>query len=260
MNSYNSIKVSREGVVGLITLHRPEKLNAISIELLEELPLALRELEDDQEIRGIIITGSEKAFSTGADLSEAVLIDKPQKFIIYNRQWRSATYAMEHCTKPVIAAINGYCLTGGLELALACDIRLAAVNASFAITSSKIGSVAGAGGTQRLPRLVGSAVAMDMLFTARFVQAEEAVTIGLVNRIVASDVVQAARDLVEVISTRGPLSVTWMKIAVQTGMDLDLESSLDLEAVLSGAAFGSSDKTEGMSAFLEKRDPVFKGE
>jgi enoyl-CoA hydratase/carnithine racemase len=260
MSAYSTLKVSRDGASGVIEFNRPEKLNAISFALLDELPVAIGELESDGTIRGIILTGSEKSFATGADLSEAVTVDTPQKFMLYNRQWRTATYSMEHCLKPVIAAINGYCLTGGLELAMACDIRLASPTAVFAITSSKIGSVAGAGGTQRLPRLVGRAVAMELLFTARNVDAQEAAAIGLVNRVVATDVVQAAKEMVEVIATRGPLSVTWMKIGVQTGMDIDIESSLDLEAVLSGAAFVSKDKAEGMTAFLEKRDPVFKGE
>jgi enoyl-CoA hydratase/carnithine racemase len=257
---YDTIQVSRDGAAGLITLNRPEKLNAISFALLRELSLAVAELEDDPDIRGIVLTGSRKAFSTGADLAEAVLVDTGQKFMPYNRLWRAATYAMEHCRKPIIAAVSGYCLTGGLEIALACDIRLAAPNAVFGITSAKIGSVAGSGGTQRLPRLVGPAVAMEMLFTARFVDAGEAASVGLVNRVVTDgDVVDAAKEMVGVFARRGPLSLAWMKMAVHTGLNLDLESSLDLEAILSASAFGSEDKTEGMNAFLEKRDPVFRG-
>lgn len=256
---YQNLQVSRDGASGIITLNRPDKLNAINSHLLKELALAIAELEDDTDVRGIILTGSQRSFSTGADLAEAVTIDTGPKFMVLNRLWRAATYAMEHCRKPVVGAVSGYCLTGGLELALACDIRLASENATFGITSSKIGSVAGAGGTQRLPRLVGPAVAMEMLFTARFLDAAEAAHLGLVNRVVDGDVLAAAKEMVRVFATRGPLSLTWMKMAVQSGLNLDLESSLDLEAVLSASAFASSDKAEGMTAFLEKRDPVFTG-
>jgi enoyl-CoA hydratase/carnithine racemase len=256
---YRNLKVEADGATGMITLHRPDKLNAVSFDLLRELSAAVCELEQDEAVHGIVVTGSEKAFSTGADLSEAVTVDTGVKFMAYNRLWRSATYAIEHSTKPVIAAINGYCLTGGLELALACDIRLASSQARFGITSSKIGSVAGAGGTQRLPRLVGPAVAMDLLFTARHIDAAEAARIGLVNRVVADDVIAEAKSMVEVFATRGPLSVAWMKLAVHAGMNVDIESALDLESVLSAMAFGSRDKEEGMTAFLEKREPRFTG-
>lgn len=256
---YRNLKVEADGATGMITLHRPDKLNAVSFDLLRELPAAVCELEQDEAVHGIVVTGSGKAFSTGADLSEAVTVDTGVKFMAYNRLWRSATYAIEHSTKPVIAAVDGYCLTGGLELALACDIRLASSRARFGITSSKIGSVAGAGGTQRLPRLVGLAVAMDLLFTARHIDAAEAARIGLVNRVVTDDVIAEAKSMVEVFATRGPLSLAWMKLAVHAGMNVDIESALDLESVLSATAFGSRDKQEGMTAFLEKREPRFTG-
>jgi enoyl-CoA hydratase/carnithine racemase len=257
---YETIKVEIDGPSGTITFNRPDKLNAVSFGVLRDLGAALAELEDDAQVRGIILTGSDKAFSTGADLSEAVTVDTNVKFISYSRLWRGVTYAMEHSRKPVIAAVSGHCLTGGLELALACDLRLAAENAVFGITSSKIGSVAGAGGTQRLPRLVGPAVAMEMLFTARFLDAQEAVAVGLVNRVVTGQtVLEAARELVEVFATRGPLSLAWMKLGVHAGLNIDIESGLDLESVLAAMAFTSKDKVEGMTAFLEKRAPVFRG-
>lgn len=256
---FNTINVGVEGPAGVLTLARPAKLNAVSFELLRELRTAVEMLEADPQVKGIIITGSEKSFSTGADLSEAVTVDTGVKFLAYNRLWRDATYAMEHCTKPIIAAVNGYCLTGGLEIALACDIRLASEGARFGITSSKIGSVAGAGGTQRLPRIVGVAVAMELLFTSRHIGAEEAARIGLVNRVTDGDAVTDAKEMVEVFANRGPLSLAFMKRAVQSGVNVDIESSLDYEAVLSGLAFSSRDKTEGMTVFLEKREPQFNG-
>jgi enoyl-CoA hydratase/carnithine racemase len=256
---YQNLKVEADGTAGIVTLHRPDKLNAVSFDLVREIPAAISEMEQNESVRGVVITGSERAFSTGADLSEAVTVDTSVKFMSYNRLWRTATYAMEHSAKPIIAAVDGYCLTGGLELAMACDIRIASPRARFGITSSKIGSVAGAGGTQRLPRLVGPAVAMDLLFSARHIDASEAARIGLVNRVVDGNVVAEAKAMVDVFAERGPLSIAWMKLAVHTGMNTDIESALDLEAVISGMAFGSNDKAEGMTAFLEKRDPRFTG-
>jgi enoyl-CoA hydratase/carnithine racemase len=256
--AYETLHAEVDGPAGIVRLNRPDRLNAVSFALLEELPAALAELESSDTVRGIIITGSEKAFSTGADLNEAVTVDTSVKFMAYNRLWRTVTYAMEHNRKPVIAAVSGYCLTGGLELALACDIRIAARNAIFGITSAKIGSVAGAGGTQRLPRVVGPAVAMDMLFTSRFLDAQEAKDVGLVSRVVDGSVLEAAQEMVEVFAKQGPLSLTWMKLAVHAGLNVDIESALDLEAVISAMAFSSKDKAEGMTAFLEKRAPVFR--
>jgi enoyl-CoA hydratase/carnithine racemase len=257
---YTTMKVEADGASGVITLHRPQKLNAVSFDLLREIPRAVAELEEDNAVRGIVITGSEKAFSTGADLSEAVTVDTSVKFMTYNKLWRAATYTMEHSPKPIIAAIDGYCLTGGLELAMAADVRIAGKRAKFGITSSKIGSVAGAGGTQRLPRLVGPAVAMELLFSARHIDADEAAKIGLVNKVVDGDVLAEAKAMVNVYAERGPLSIAWMKLAVHAGVNSDIESALDLEAVISGMAFSSKDKAEGMTAFLEKRDPKFTGE
>jgi enoyl-CoA hydratase/carnithine racemase len=258
---YTAIEVETDGPAGVIRLNRPAKHNALSRQLIAELSQALSELEDDPAVRGIILTGSDIAFSTGADLNEASAIGSPAAFLPYSRMYRDVTYKMEHGFKPVIAAISGHCYTGGLELAMAADIRYAAENAKFAITSARIGSVAGIGGTQRLPRLVGRAVAMELLFSARVFDAAEAARIGLVSRAVPDGtVVAAAKELVAGFAANAPLSLMWMKLAVRTGLDLDLESALDLEAVLSGSASATRDKLEGMTAFLEKRSAVFTGE
>jgi enoyl-CoA hydratase/carnithine racemase len=258
---YTAIEVQTDGAAGVIALNRPEKHNALSSQLIAELSQALSEFEDDQAVRGIIITGSDVAFSTGADLNEASKIQSPAAYLPYGRMFRNVTYQMEHGFKPVVAAISGHCYTGGLEIAMAADIRYAAENAKFAITSARIGSVAGIGGTQRLPRLVGRPVAMELLFSARVFDAAEAARIGLVNRMVPDGtVVAAAKELVAGFAANAPLSLMWMKLAVRTGLDLDLESALDLEAVLSGSAAATKDKTEGMTAFLEKRPARFTGE
>lgn len=258
--SYETIRVKTVQSAGIIILDRAEKRNAFSFELLSEISAVLDDLERDDDVRGVILTGNEKVFSAGADLNEALLMTGGAELLRYNRLWRELTYKMEHLMKPVIAAIEGYCLTGGLEVALACDVRVSSDTGIFGITSSKIGSVAGAGGTQRLPRLVGPAAAKELMFTANFIDAAEAYRIGLVNRIVPKgEALSAAQEMVEVFATRGPLSIAWMKIAVNTGINLDLESALDLEASLSAQAFGTRDKEEGMRAFLEKRTPKFEG-
>jgi enoyl-CoA hydratase/carnithine racemase len=257
---FRTLLITREKPAVIITLNRPERHNALSVELMTELERALRLVEDQPEFSAVVITGSDRAFSTGADLTEAVEITTPVNYLRWNRVWRTLTGTIEKHVKPVIAAVNGYCLTGGLELALACDLRVVGAGATFGVTSSKIGSVAGAGGTQRLPRLIGPSQAKRLLFSAEFIDAAEALRIGLVDTVVPDDAVLAeARRLAEVYATRGPLSLAWHKLAVNTGMNMDLESALDLEASLSAQAFATQDKAEGMRAFLEKRDATFIG-
>lgn len=260
MTPYTTIKVSREGVAGIVRLDRPAKLNAVNTRMMSEITEALRDLGADVDVRAIVLTGSDRAFSTGADLDEAVTAVTTLEAFEYNHSWRRLTYAIEHTPKPIIAAISGHCITGGLEIALCCDIRLATENATFALTSSKIGSLAAAGGTQRLPRLVGMAVAKDLLFTSRFIDSEEALRIGLVNRVVPNGkVMEAAMEFVADCARNAPLSLALGKTAINTGMEIDRESALDLEASLSAQAFSTADKVEGMRAFLEKREPVFTG-
>lgn len=257
---YELINVHVDGSAGVIVLNRPDTHNSISSQMRSEIVQALTDLEGDDAVRGVIITGNERAFSTGADLNEALSVKEGENLLRYYRGWRTLSYTIEHLYKPVIAAIEGHCITGGLELALSCDMRIAGETANFGITSSKIGSVAGAGGTQRLPRLVGPAVAKELLFTANFIKAEEALRIGLVNKVVPKgDTVASAKKMIEIFEDRGPLSIAWMKLAVNVGMNLDLESALDLEASLSGQAFTTADKEEGMRSFLEKRKAVFQG-
>lgn len=257
---YETIRTVTDGPARLITLYRPEKRNALSRQLAVELLDAIASCDTDADVRGIIIAGSDAYFSSGADLNEALEVTDPGEYSRYQGVFRQLGSAIERSTKPVIAAVSGYCITGGMEIAMCCDIRLASSNAVFAITSTKIGSVAGLGGTQRLPRLLGIANAMDMLCTARQVGAEEAYRMGLVSRVVPDGtVVQEAKALVDTIAANGPLAITWCKQALRTGMNMDLESALDLEASFSARAFASADKAEGMRAFLDKRPPVYVG-
>lgn len=259
-DTFRTITVSHDGPAFVISLNRPECHNALSVELMNEIEQALHVAEREPGVSAVVLTGSAKAFSTGADLNEAVAITDPSDYLQWNRVWRRLTYAVEHHVRPVLAAVNGYCVTGGLELALACDLRIAGEGSTYAITSSKIGSVAGAGGTQRLPRLVGPSQAKRMLFSAEFIDAAEALRIGLVDTVVSDDeVLEEARRLAEVYATRGPLSLAWHKLAVNSGLGMDLEAALDFEASLSAQAFATADKAEGMRAFLEKRDATFTG-
>ncbi|MGY1806996.1 enoyl-CoA hydratase/isomerase family protein [Blastococcus sp. SYSU D00669] len=256
-----TIECEVDGPAGIIRLARPAKHNALSAQLIGEVVDALARLDADPAVRGIVLTGSDTAFSTGADLNEALQVDSAAKFVHHGRMFRELTHRMERSLTPIVAAISGHCYTGGLEIAMAADIRYAAEGARFAMTSARIGSVAGIGGTQRLPRLVGRSVALELMFTARTFDAAYAERIGLVSRVVPDGtVVEAAKALVAEFAVNAPLSIGWTKQAVRTGMDVDLESALDLEAVLSGSAAGTRDKTEGMSAFLEKRPAVFAGE
>lgn len=255
------IKTESRGPAGVIFLNRPEKYNALTRTMLQEIAEAVDTFEQEAQVRGIVITGTDEFFSTGADLREALEVDNPAASLRYHRIWRKLDQTLALATKPVVAAISGYCVTGGLELALACDLRVAAEGAQFAVTSARIGSVAGMGATQRLPRLVGEANAKDLLFSADYVDADMALRIGLINRCVPrKEALAEALRMVEVYATRAPLSIAWHKLAVNSGRDMDLESAMDLEAALSAQAFATKDKREGMSAFLEKRPAVFHGE
>lgn len=250
----------RRGPAAILTLNRPDKFNALSDELLTEIGDAVRALDFEDDVRGIVLTGTKKFFSTGADLGSAL---NAQDLPSTHKMLSCFDYcnrAIEKSRKPVIAAINGYCLTGGLEVALACDIRIASTDAQFGITSSKIGSVAGAGGTQRLPRVVGKEWAKDLLFSADFIDADTALRIGLVSRVVDPDaVLETALARVDAYAERAPLSVWYAKIAVNSGMEMDLEPALEFERHLTASLFTTEDRSEGMSAFLEKRDAKFKG-
>ncbi|MDA0663898.1 MAG: enoyl-CoA hydratase-related protein [Proteobacteria bacterium] len=248
------------GPAAILTMNRPEKYNALNGELLRAIGDRVRELDGDWNVRGIVLAGAAAYFSAGADLDDALAArDLPATHSMLDG-FDYCNRAIERARKPVVAAINGYCLTGGLEVALACDIRVAGTGAKFGITSSKIGSVAGGGGTQRLPRIVGSEWAKDMLFSGDFIDADTAMRIGLVSRVVAPEaVMDTALARIDAYAARAPLSVWYAKVAVNKGMQMDLEPALEFERHLTAGLFTTEDRTEGMSAFLEKRDADFKG-
>lgn len=257
---YTTILTSDDGPSRVITLNRPDKRNAVSVLMMQELTAALTAAESDDAVRGVIITGGASFFAAGADLNEAMQVKTASQGMTYFKKWHALNATIEALAKPVVAAIEGFCITGGLELALACDLRVGAEGSSFAITSSRIGTVAGAGGTQRLPRIVGMGHALDILFSAEPIDAREAHRIGLLNRLTPKGgALDGAKALVGVYAQRAPLSLALVKRAVRVGMQMDLASGIELETFLVTTIYGTEDKQEGISAFLEKRTARFTG-
>jgi enoyl-CoA hydratase/carnithine racemase len=257
-----TIEIDRDGAALVITFNRPDRRNAISSAVMDKLLQAVESVENDVSIFGIIITGGKDFFSAGADLKEAPqLMASPGSAVKYMSKWRRLNRALENSPKPVIAAIEGFCMTGGFELALACDLRVAGEGSSFAITSSKIGTVPGSGGTQRLPRLVGTANALEILFQGDPIDARHAYRIGLLNKLVpAGQALAEAKKMVRIYENRAPLSLKLLKRAVYSGMQMGLDEAIEYESFIVTAIYQTKDKQEGISAFLEKRKAVFKGE
>ena len=252
--------IERRLPAAIVTLNRPDKQNALSAALLEAIDDELAKLDRDPDVRGIVLTGNEKVFSTGGDLKEALAISDIADTRAWLETFQRANNRIETVSKPVIAAINGYCVTGGLELALCCDIRVAGTGSQFGVTSSRIGTVAGAGAPARLARLVGPSWAKEMLFSGGFIDAETALRIGLVNELVApGEVMAKALARIDIYAQRAPLALGYAKMAVNNGLQMGLESALHYERQLTTTLFTTQDRKEGMAAFLEKRAPDFKG-
>ena len=258
--AYETLRYEKEGHVATVTLDRPDRLNALSRQLIRELDQAVSEIEGDDEVRVVIVTGAGRAFSAGADIKERV---EHAEDLGYQRGGVGASRTfrrMERTGKVFIAAVNGYAAGGGCELAMACDLRVASTQAQFALPEVKLGILPGAGGTQRLPRLVGPARAKEMMFLGEFVSAEQALAWGLVNRVVPpEELLPEARRLAETLLERPPLSLAMIKAAVNTGLEVDLDSGLELEGRCSWILQTTEDRREGMRAFVEKRKPVFRG-
>src|SRR5277367_5796527 len=226
---YSTVRITRDDAACIITFNRPEKRNAVSVQMMHEIAAAATEAEGDPAIVAVVLTGGATFFSAGADLNEALAVKTAPQALAYFPEWHRLNATLEGLRKPVIAAIEGFCITGGLELAMACDLRIAAAGASFAITSAKIGTVAGAGGTQRLPRLVGPAKALELLFSANEIDAAEAHRIGLINRMVpAGQALAAAQQVTQIYKARGPLSLAFAKQAVYRGLQMDLAAAIEL--------------------------------
>ena len=253
------VSVEREGGVAVLTVDRQEKLNALDGQVIEEIGQALLELESEGP-RAIIVTGAgERAFIAGADIRAMSVMD-PIEAKRFSEIGHAAMALLDRSPIPTIAAVNGYALGGGCEVAIACDIRIAAENATFGFPEVGLGILPGLGGTQRLPRLVGPALAKELIFTGRRVGAEEARGIGLANRVVGQgEALDAAKEMAAEISANGPLAVRYAKAATNRALDVDLISGLEFEADQFALLFATEDAREGMNAFGEKRKPRFEG-
>jgi len=256
------LKDLRDGVM-VLTINRPEALNCFNMPLLDLFGKTLAELAFDREVKVIIITGStegKNAFSTGADLKERMGMT-PDEVRLYIQTIRDVFSAVEALPKPVIAAVNGYAFGGGLELALACDIRLASSTAVIGLTETSLAVIPGAGGTQRLPRIVGIARAKEMVFRARRIKADEGLAMGLFLEVVEPDkLLPRAREIAGEIAQNGPVAVAQAKFAMNKGMEASLAVGLAIESNAYAITIPTKDRIEGLTAFREKRKPVYTGE
>nr|WP_315847056.1 enoyl-CoA hydratase-related protein [uncultured Achromobacter sp.] len=247
--------------VATLTLNRPEAMNSIDPEMREQLHAAWKRIKEDDDIRVVILTGAgEKAFCTGSDLKKTMPPKESFAELTFGRATSDHLLAGLDTDKPLICAVNGYAMGGGMELALACDIRVASDNAVFALSEVRIGSIPGAGGTQRLPRAIGSSNAMLMLLTGDRVDAAEALRIGLVSKVVCrEELLPAAQEIARRIAQNAPLSVRSIKRLVVSGADMPLPAALDNERYVFGLLRDTEDRIEGRRAFQEKRSPVYQG-
>lgn len=258
MAGAENLQVEIEDGIALITVNRPQVMNALNGQTLDELSRTLQMIGDDPKTAVVIITGSgDKAFISGADLQEIAGLSQPEAREL-SRRGQSLFDAIEQFSRPVIAAINGFCLGGGCELALACHLRVASTNARLGQPEVKLGLIPGYGGTQRLPRLVGRGAALELLLTGDMISAEEALRIGLVNQIVEPErLLPVCRKLAARILRNSFSAVEHCIDAVNHGLEMPLEQALELESVLFAMSVGSEDMEEGIKAFSEKREPRF---
>lgn len=243
--------------VVLLRLNRPEVLNALSSELMEELSARLSAMDQDDDVRVVVLTGTDRAFAAGADIQE---LSSNDAMTMLSSHQITRWDAIKRFSKPLIAAVSGWALGGGMELVMACDMVIAGDNAQFGQPEIKIGVMPGAGGTQRLTKVVGKARAMEMVLTGMTISAEEALSRGLVNHVVAKEqVVSRALQLAQTIADMPPVAVRLAKESVLTALDTPLDVGLTHERRLFSLLFASEDQKEGMQAFMEKRPPKFQG-
>lgn len=260
MKEYQNLLYEVDGGIGIITINRPKALNALNGATMRELNELLDVIAQDSSVKVVIITGSgEKAFVAGADITEMQSMSA-----VEGRNWGKLGQAvfdkLENLPQPVIAAVNGFALGGGCELAMACDIRIASDKAKFGQPEVTLGITPGFAGTQRLPRLIGKGRAKELLFTGDMIDAAEAYRIGLVNKVVPPEELMAtAKAMAQKIMSRAPVAVQLCKAAVNEGMDMDLQSAVAYEAEVFGLCFATADQKEGMTAFIEKRKANFTG-
>ncbi|MFC5451398.1 enoyl-CoA hydratase [Paenibacillus aestuarii] len=261
MNQQVVLLEKKDGGIAVITLNRPHAANALSLQMLSELQAICDELRSETSVRCVVITGAGGAvFCAGADLKERASMSEEQARQAVARIGETIQ-SLEALPKPVIAAMQGVAFGGGLELALACDIRMASHNAQFGLTETSLGILPGAGGTQRLPRLVGIGRAKELIFTARRITAEEALQIGLVEFVTpAGSVLHQAMEIAGQIVRNAPLAIAGAKLAIDQGLHQDIQTGLGIERQAYEAILSTKDRLEGLLAFREKRHPIFKGE
>jgi len=255
-----NVKLEKKNKIAYVTIDRPKVLNALNMATMQELHQVFVDLKDDREIRVVILTGGgEKAFVAGADINELAK-NNPVEAKAYTHRGQAVLDLIENLGKPVIACINGFALGGGCEIAMACTMRLASENAKLGQPEVKLGIIPGYGGTQRLPRLVGTGRALQMVLTGEMISAQEAHRTGLVNEVVPGDrLIARAEEIAGKIIANAPLAIQYCLEAVNQGMNMTLEKGLFLEATLFGMCSATDDKKEGTTAFLEKRPANFQG-
>lgn len=256
---YQTIEYVLKDSIAFIAINRPEVLNVLNGQVFSELEAAFIRASEDPAVKAVIITGKgEKSFAAGADVNEFAGISPYEARQVSVRN-QTAQEAIAKCPKPTIAALNGFTLGGGLEVAMCCDIRIAAENARFGQPEITLGFIPGGGGTQRLPRLVGLAKAKELIFSGKIIKAEEACQIGLVNKVVPlKDLMEEAKTMAKSFIKHSSLILQFAKIAIDTGIGMDLEAGIELEIGLWAQSYATDDRHEGIAAFIEKRPPQFK--
>lgn len=261
MSDWKYLNVEFEGNTAVLTISREKVLNALNQDLLNELEEAVASVEQSEDVRALVITGAgEKAFVAGADIKELREISRPDQAEAKAKRGQALFNRIEELNIPVIMAVNGFALGGGLELALSGDIILASENAKFGQPEVNLGVIPGYGGTQRLARLIGKQAAKYLCMTGEMISAEEARRLGIVYQVFPSDqLLPKAKELAQLLAKKAPLAVRFVKKAINQGAEADLRSGLQMEAAYFGLSFATEDRVEGMDAFLEKREPLFKG-
>ncbi|MEA1961434.1 MAG: short-chain-enoyl-CoA hydratase [Bacillota bacterium] len=257
--AFENIILEKEGALAILTVNRPKAMNALNKDTLEEIREAVKDVAADDNLYALIVTGSgDKAFVAGADIAYMMNFG-PMEGRAFSKLGQEVFRELELMEKPTIAAVNGFALGGGCELAMACDIRLASENALFGQPESKIGITPGYGGTQRLPRLIGEGRAKELIYTGGNIKADEAYRIGLINHVYSSDtLMDEARKLAGKIMAAAPIAVRMCKHEIGKGMQTDIDTAMTIEVDMFGLCFSTEDQKEGMKAFVEKRKPNFK--